>query len=61
LQYVEFKMYNPRNAKCMVSYMDRFVSERIKSSLDVMKTFKLIKQLKTNEKVTPELAINKLC
>jgi intergrase/recombinase len=39
LQYVEFKKYNPRNAKCMISYMDRFVREPIRAPLDVMKVF----------------------
>ena len=39
LQYVEFRKYHPRNAKSMVSYMDRFVREPIKAPLDVMKAF----------------------
>ncbi|MGC8998854.1 MAG: hypothetical protein ACP5JW_05615 [Candidatus Bathyarchaeia archaeon] len=33
LQYIEFKKYNQRNARCMVSYIDRFVKEPIRAPL----------------------------
>jgi hypothetical protein len=39
LEYVDFKKYNPRNAKKMVSYLDRVVKELVKAPLDVMKMF----------------------
>jgi len=39
LQYVEFKRYDPANAKNMVNYLDRFVREPITAPMDVMRVF----------------------
>ncbi|MBS7636847.1 hypothetical protein KEJ37_05895 [Candidatus Bathyarchaeota archaeon] len=39
LQYVEFKRYEPANAKTLISYLDRFVTQPIKEPLDVMRLF----------------------
>lgn len=39
LQYVEFKRYEPANARNMIGYLDRFVKQPIKEPLDVMQPF----------------------
>ena len=39
LQYLEFKRYEPANARNMLNYLDRFVKEPMKESLDVMRVF----------------------
>ena len=39
LQYIEFKRYEPANAKNMLSYLDRFVKGPIATPMDVMKLF----------------------
>jgi len=39
LQYLEFKRYEPANARDMLSYLDRFVKEPIKEPSDVMRIF----------------------
>ncbi|KPV61951.1 MAG: hypothetical protein AOA65_2119 [Candidatus Bathyarchaeota archaeon BA1] len=39
LQYIEFKRYDPDNAKNMLGYLDRFVKEPLKAPMDVMKIF----------------------
>jgi intergrase/recombinase len=39
LQYIEFKRYDPENAKNMLNYLDKFVREPIKAPIDVMKVF----------------------
>ncbi|MEM2995755.1 MAG: hypothetical protein QXI91_07095, partial [Candidatus Bathyarchaeia archaeon] len=39
LQYVEFKRYEPANARNMIGYLDRFVKQPIKEPLDVMRLF----------------------
>ncbi|MEM3875416.1 MAG: integrase [Candidatus Bathyarchaeia archaeon] len=39
LQYVEFKRYEPANARNMIGYLDRFVKTPIKEPLDVMRLF----------------------
>ncbi|MEM3596532.1 MAG: integrase [Candidatus Bathyarchaeia archaeon] len=39
LQYVEFKRYEPANARNMINYLDRFVKTPIKEPLDVMRLF----------------------
>ncbi|MEM3628910.1 MAG: integrase [Candidatus Bathyarchaeia archaeon] len=39
LQYVEFKRYEPANARNMIGYLDRFVKQPIKEPLDVMRIF----------------------
>jgi intergrase/recombinase len=39
LQYLEFKRYEPANARNMLNYLDRFVKEPLKEPLDVMRMF----------------------
>jgi intergrase/recombinase len=39
LQYLEFKRYEPANARNMLNYLDRFVKKPIKAPMDVMKLF----------------------
>ncbi|MEM3875212.1 MAG: integrase [Candidatus Bathyarchaeia archaeon] len=39
LQYLEFKRYEPANARNMLSYLDRFVRAPIAAPLDVMRIF----------------------
>jgi intergrase/recombinase len=39
LQYLEFKRYEPANARNMLNYLDRFVKEPLKEPLDVMRVF----------------------
>jgi len=39
LQYLEFKRYEPANARNMLNYLDRFVKEPITAPMDVMKLF----------------------
>jgi len=39
LEYLEFKRYEPDNARNMISYLDRFVKQPIREPLDVMKMF----------------------
>ncbi|MEM2954273.1 MAG: integrase [Candidatus Bathyarchaeia archaeon] len=39
VQYVEFKRYEPANARNMIGYLDRFVKDSIRTPLDVMKLF----------------------
>jgi hypothetical protein len=39
LEYLEFKRYEPRNARNLVSYLDRFVREPIRAPMDVMGVF----------------------
>jgi len=39
LQYLEFKRYEPANARNMLNYLDRFVKEPMKKPLDVMRVF----------------------
>ena len=39
LQYIEFKRYEPANAKNMLSYLDRFVKQPLATPMDVMKLF----------------------
>jgi intergrase/recombinase len=39
LQYLEFKRYEPANARNMLNYLDRFVRQPITAPLDVMKLF----------------------
>ncbi|MGB9659000.1 MAG: hypothetical protein ACPLY9_00550 [Nitrososphaerales archaeon] len=39
LQYLEFKRYEPANARNMLNYLDRFVKQPITSPMDVMRLF----------------------
>ncbi len=39
LQYLEFKRYEPRNARNMLSYLDRIVKNPIRAPIDVMQLF----------------------
>jgi intergrase/recombinase len=39
LQYLEFKRYEPANARNMLNYLDRFVKQPIKAPMDVMMIF----------------------
>jgi intergrase/recombinase len=39
LEYLEFKRYEPHNARNLVSYLDRFVREPIRAPMDVMRVF----------------------
>jgi intergrase/recombinase len=39
LQFLEFKRYEPANARNMLNYLDRFVKEPLKEPLDVMRVF----------------------
>ncbi len=39
LQYIEFKRYEPANARNMLNYLDRFVKQPIATPMDVMKIF----------------------
>jgi len=39
LQFLEFKRYEPANARNMLNYLDRFVKEPLKEPLDVMRMF----------------------
>ena len=39
LQYLEFKRYEPANARNMLNYLDRFVKQPIKAPMDVMRLF----------------------
>jgi hypothetical protein len=39
LQYLEFKRYEPHNARNMLNYLDRFVRKPITAPMDVMKLF----------------------
>jgi len=39
LQYLEFKRYEPANARNMLNYLDRFVRKPITAPMDVMKLF----------------------
>jgi hypothetical protein len=39
LQYLEFKRYEPANARNMLNYLDRFVKKPITAPMDVMKLF----------------------
>ena len=39
LQYLEFKRYEPANARNMLNYLDRFVKQPINAPMDVMKLF----------------------
>jgi len=39
LEYLEFKRYEPANARNMLNYLDRFVKKPIRAPMDVMKTF----------------------
>jgi len=39
LQYLEFKRYEPANARNMLNYLDRFVKQPIKAPMDVMRIF----------------------
>jgi hypothetical protein len=39
LQYLEFKRYEPANARNMLNYLDRFIKKPITAPMDVMKLF----------------------
>jgi len=39
LEYLEFKRYEPHNARNMLNYLDRFVRKPITAPMDVMKLF----------------------
>jgi len=39
LQYLEFKRYEPANARNMLNYLDRFVKQPISTPMDVMRIF----------------------
>ncbi|MGC9095053.1 MAG: integrase [Candidatus Bathyarchaeia archaeon] len=39
LQYLEFKRYERRNARNMLSYLDRFVQKPLRTPMDVMRLF----------------------
>jgi intergrase/recombinase len=39
LEYLEFKRYEPANARNMLNYLDRFVKKPIRAPMDVMKLF----------------------
>jgi intergrase/recombinase len=39
LEYLEFKRYEPHNARNMLNYLDRFVKKPITAPMDVMKIF----------------------
>jgi len=39
LEYLEFKRYEPANAKNMLNYLDRFIKKPITAPMDVMKLF----------------------
>jgi len=39
LEYLEFKRYEPANARNMLNYLDRFVKKPITAPMDVMKMF----------------------
>jgi len=39
LEYLEFKRYEPHNARNMLNYLDRFVKKPITAPMDVMKLF----------------------
>jgi intergrase/recombinase len=39
LQYLEFKRYEPANARNMLNYLDRFVKQPIRAPMDVMRIF----------------------
>jgi len=39
LQYLEFKRYEPANARNMLNYLDRFVKQPLSAPMDVMRIF----------------------
>jgi hypothetical protein len=39
LEYLEFKRYEPANARNMLNYLDRFIKKPITAPMDVMKLF----------------------
>jgi len=40
VQYLQFKRYEPRNARNLLGYLDRLVKQPIKAPVDVMQLFR---------------------